>query len=294
MVRTAFLPLALASLSSCLASTQNESPSCPALPPMVKGLVTRLEEEPVVGSGLSLDAGHKLCGTCISFMDSGINALVNYLANVGVIGTCGKVCTDVFPSQLESTVCSLLCDIVGIKVFVAVLEKVDPDSIPICEAFKICEARDDSAAHVGDISVSPATGPLGTLFEFTHMLTVDAQIGTGEVHIRVQSEDGKVRVGGGSVVHDLVEGNYPVKFSLDTTPPEDPTEAAPGSVFKPGNYKVEISACEGHCGSKHKHSRQLDVQSSTFVLQGKSGHLGGAWQFSQETKEKREAVAFLQ
>ena len=51
---------------------------------------------------------------------------VGSCSSAGVVGGCAKVCDSAFKTnQIEREACSLLCDVVGIKVFVAALNKTD-------------------------------------------------------------------------------------------------------------------------------------------------------------------------
>lgn len=58
----------------------------------------------------------------VSFTSQAIDQLLNIIVNVGVLGSCGALCS-YLPNKIEATVCNLLCDYVGIDEFVKIVEK---------------------------------------------------------------------------------------------------------------------------------------------------------------------------
>lgn len=57
-------------------------------------------------------------------MDQTIQTLLNIILNAGVVGSCSALC-GMLPNQIEATVCNLLCDYVGIKEFIHIIEKYE-------------------------------------------------------------------------------------------------------------------------------------------------------------------------
>ena len=65
-----------------------------------------------------------LCGTCDQLDGSAINALLNYILNIGVVGGCGKLC-HALNNTVARDVCDVACDYVGIQAFVKAIEKAN-------------------------------------------------------------------------------------------------------------------------------------------------------------------------
>eukprot|EP00700_Malawimonas_jakobiformis_P000615 EC719057.1.p2 GENE.EC719057.1~~EC719057.1.p2 ORF type:complete len:103 (+),score=16.70 EC719057.1:31-339(+) len=74
--------------------------------------VVRNAARPVAPVAPRLD----VCPTCDSFMDQVMDKLVNIIANVGGLGSCGALCSKL-DNKVEATVCNLLCDYDGITEF---------------------------------------------------------------------------------------------------------------------------------------------------------------------------------
>ena len=94
-----------------------------------------------------------LCPTCASLTGQSINILLNYILNAGVVGTCAKVCSNL-KSKGASTVCNLVCDLVGVKAFVGALEKADLDPIYFCDLLGVCK-HDDNGAGLTHSNADP-------------------------------------------------------------------------------------------------------------------------------------------
>ncbi|CAE7203863.1 ctnA [Symbiodinium sp. CCMP2592] len=73
------------------------------------------------------------CSPCVQLGSQGINLLLNYLLNAGVVTSCSKLCSHL-PTKAEQTICSIGCDLAGIKEFVNILNHTDLDPIYFCEA----------------------------------------------------------------------------------------------------------------------------------------------------------------
>eukprot|EP01098_Paradermamoeba_levis_P010817 TRINITY_DN4562_c0_g3_i1.p1 TRINITY_DN4562_c0_g3~~TRINITY_DN4562_c0_g3_i1.p1 ORF type:complete len:278 (-),score=115.73 TRINITY_DN4562_c0_g3_i1:91-864(-) len=201
----------------------------------------------------------RLCGVCVSFMDEALDEILNIIANGGIIAGCADLCGKL-KSKTEQAVCSLLCDVVGIKEFIKIIDQLDPDPVYICESFGLCEIKDGNAKIVS-VSVSPSQGPAGTTFTLDLKFSVLNVTGTGEVEVDITPVSGS-DIGQAELIENLAVGNYEYKFSLDTTPSDD-------QPFSPGVYKTAFAVCEGSCGSKHPHSKVYDQQTTQFTITGK-------------------------
>eukprot|EP00913_Durusdinium_trenchii_P025895 g24300.t1 len=98
---------------------------------------------------------HSLCSPCVQLGSQGINTLLNYLLNAGVVSSCSKLCSNL-TNKAEQTACNLACDLVGIKAFMAALNHTDLDPIYFCEMITACEAGPDNASvHLVDAKATP-------------------------------------------------------------------------------------------------------------------------------------------
>lgn len=198
-----------------------------------------------------------LCPTCVQFTGNAIDELLNIIANVGILGSCGALCT-LLPNKIEATVCNLLCDIVGIEEFVKLVQKADLDPIYFCELLKVCPIHDGGAAHIIQLRTVPPSGPQGTTFSLEAAFQVTNQTGTGEIAIAISPPDGEP-FGDAELTEGFAPGSYGIKFQLQA----EPSEQEP---FSPGVYKYEIALCYGECGSQHPHSAILDVKTANFTI----------------------------
>ena len=168
------------------------------------------------------------------------------------------------PAQLEQVACDLLCDIVGIKEFVAIIQKADLDPIYFCELLaQQCPVHDctGECAQILGTSVSPKSGPAGT--EFTIEVSVKGlnQTSTATIAVDIFPPAPGFPFGDAELVPTGFQPNqvYQVRLSLKAQPSEQ-------EPFSPGTYKVQFAACEGECGSKHPHSDVYAVANDSFEI----------------------------
>jgi len=206
--------------------------------------------------------GVDLCGTCASLTGQSLNILLNYILQVGVVGTCGKLCSNL-KGKTEQTVCNIACDVVGLKEFVAALQKADLDPIYFCELVGVCKHDDNGAGSIDSITVAPASGAQGDTFQGNLQVTVTNHTGVGEFRFEVAGGVDQPS-GGGSIYPELNPGSYGVKISIDTTPGDPSDPDAP--QWTPGNYTLTGEFCMGECGSKHPHSKVFGVKKTEFNL----------------------------
>merc|ERR1711934_838050 len=139
-----------------------------AMPERPSGIVQRYSTNGITLSFTEMalpEAGKvQLCGTCASLTGQSLNILLNYILNAGVVGGCSKVCGQL-KQKTERTVCSIACDLVGIKAFAKALEKADLDPIYFCEELGVCKADDNGAGSISSLTVSPKSGAQATKFE---------------------------------------------------------------------------------------------------------------------------------
>jgi len=197
------------------------------------------------------------CSVCVSFMDNTIQTLIEIIANVGIVGGCSAVCS-LLPNPVEQTVCSLLCDILGIEEFIKLLDKIDPDPIYICKQLKVCPINDNGAVRIDSFQVQPTVGRVRSTFTFTATYTVLNTTGTGELLIEVQPP-GAPPFGDGELLETKKPGTYSFKASFRAEPSEE-------EPFLPGTYHALFAVCENECGSKHPHSKIYDKATTQFQI----------------------------
>lgn len=233
----------------------------------------------------------------VSFTSQAIDQLLNIIVNVGVLGSCGALCS-YLPNKIEATVCNLLCDYVGIDEFVKIVEKyvfalvtfawfsstlfscsrlrrstpthhrrcscvcfccrADLDPIYMCQLLKVCPIDDNGAASITSVSVEPTQGAQGDTFTIIMNFEVTNHTGTGEIAVQVNPPDAEP-FGDAELNTGFAPGAYSVKFQLEAKPSEQ-------EPFSPGHYGVEVALCNGECGSAHPHSKVFGIGRSNFTI----------------------------
>lgn len=198
-----------------------------------------------------------LCPVCVKFMSQAINGLLQIILQGGVLGSCGALCGQL-PNKVEATVCNLLCDYVGIKEFLKLVQDADPDPIWICEELHTCTDC-TGAATITQLSVNPPSGPQGTAFNIAMDFTVQNQTCTGEIAISINPPAPAFPFGSAQLVEGFKPGAYGVKFDLQAKPSQQ-------EPFSPGKYGVVTAICAGSCGSKHAHASVLTEKQASFEI----------------------------
>lgn len=224
-----------------------------------------------VNKGTEPNLGLDLCPTCISFVSQSINQLIQIIANGGVVGGCAALC-GLLPNPLESKVCNLLCDVVGIKLFIDVLGKVDLDPFYACELFKVCKTVPDGAANFTPIETDPTSAPQGTEFQIMSTLNVTSDIGCGELIFAIQDPEGNV-LGNADTFGGLKANLYNIGLRVDT----QPSDQQGGEQWPSGQYAIEFVVCQGECGSHHPGSEVYDVKTGKFSITGEGEVSQIAW-----------------
>merc|ERR1719420_2290997 len=95
-----------------------------------------------------------LCNPCTQLSGQGINILLNYILNAGVVGGCSKLCSLLPEGKVP---CELVCSAVGIKTFIDAIEKADLDPIYMCELIHACKpGPDDAYLELLNVAALPA------------------------------------------------------------------------------------------------------------------------------------------
>lgn len=193
--------------------------------------------------------------------------MLNIILNVGVIGSCGALCSYLSPyGQLAVAACNLICDGVGIKEFISLIEKADLDPIWLCQEVKACPVHDCTepvCARFGTTTVTPKQGPKGTVFNILTEVQILNKTGTGEVLIAILPPGAEPLEDGSLVPLGFQAGTFNMKFSAKI---DDCDDCDPPVVLPTGLYKGEILVCEGMCFSHHAHSRILATTNFNFTV----------------------------
>jgi len=207
----------------------------------------------------NLKAG-EFCSTCVDFMTQTIDTLIEIIANGGIIGGCSDLC-GLLNNSVETDICQILCDVVGIDEFINLINDADPDPIWICEEVTFCPVNPSCAANIVSGVMTPAKGPDGTKFTYTIVYNVTNTIGTGQVGLVVipPNSDGSEPFGDFVLIVEQAPGEYKAEFQFQATPSEQET-------FTPGVYQVEGAVCESTCGSNHSNAKILSTAMTQFTI----------------------------
>mmetsp|Transcript_64105 Transcript_64105/g.162431 ORF Transcript_64105/g.162431 Transcript_64105/m.162431 type:complete len:265 (-) Transcript_64105:112-906(-) len=204
-----------------------------------------------------------LCNPCIQLWNQGVNVLLNYIVNVGVIGSCAQLCGHVH-SRVGHSACELVCSAVGIKAFIKALNHTDLDPFFFCEEVKACpRAPDDAAIRLLAASSKPGAVAKGDEVQLSVALQVINASGVGEFLIDVDGPVTQSISQGFVLAEGIPMGTSQLAVKLT---PRDDTSADPPVVWSPGTYSFGFVVCQGKCGSKHPHSKVFGRQSGNFTL----------------------------
>lgn len=213
------------------------------------------------------------CGFCVQAMGQIINQLLNYILNVGVVGSCAALCGQL-PAKLEQTACNLLCDVVGIEGFVKAIQKADLDPIYYCQIVDVCEAKDCPSSNpdcvsVDKVELSPTSGGLDAQFTATASYTVTDEVGAGEMQFAIAPTDGSAEpIGTGSMFPNLEKGTFSgqLQFQPSDINKQAEQQQQPDFFVAGKEYEVIFVICEGQCGSSHPHSKLFGMMRSNFNI----------------------------
>jgi hypothetical protein len=213
--------------------------------------------------------GIDFCPICVQFADETIDDLLNIILNAGVVGGCGDLCamlakeikTD---TEIIDLVCNLLCDYVGIREFINIIEKADLDPIYYCELLKQCPIDDNGDAHIVSFKVIPDDVVHGSMFNIELLFDTEKGTGTGEIDLLIDTADG-IPLQHNELSEPLAPGAYNITWSVEAKPDPncDPTQDI-CEQWIPGNYTANVAICNGECFSKHPHSQVYDEGKAPF------------------------------
>jgi len=207
----------------------------------------------------------KLCSPCFNIGEQGINQLLNYILNAGVIGGCQALCAGAIPAGgLPAVGCELVCGAVGFKAFVAAINHVDLDPIYLCEFLKACPAAPDDA-YLELVSAAAAPDPVmkGDTVKMGIEVNVTNATGVGEFRIAIDGPGTACPISQGFFLEtgipaglQMLEVSLPIKDGQDS-------QGFP-STFEGGKYNFTFHVCQGECASKHPHSKDFGTMMGYF------------------------------
>jgi len=200
------------------------------------------------------------CDLCIDFAVQAINYLLNYVLDVKIIGSCDDICGSL-NNSVETDVCNVLCDAVGVGAFVEILKKFENDIDPIyfCQLVKMCAISDcpdnSTCATIQSFEVYPQTGYGDVTFMFNATVIVSQTVGCGMVSfIYWPANQTKDALEDDYLVAEYVTGNWLMSDIV----------SAYDAGLTYGNWTLQIFVCEGACFSTFPHSRVLATATSWF------------------------------
>lgn len=184
----------------------------------------------------------QFCPMCVSLMEGGLNYLLNYILNAGVLTSCNELCEGALKksSNLEQDVCIALCDATGLAAFIKGMEKSEPDPVAACEEIDLCEYVAGGAVKMHAFTATPASVTLGSPVVLTSEFTVTSRTSTGEIRFVVQPKDGAGNNADG-VALPTAPGNYKTTLTIPTGVKNSPIQGA-------GLVDAAFYLCEGQCG----------------------------------------------
>lgn len=207
----------------------------------------------------------KLCSPCFNIGSQGINQLLNYILNAGVVGGCSSLCAAALPAGgLPAAGCELVCTAVGAKAFIAAVSKVDLDPIYLCEVLKACPAAPDDA-YLELIQAAAAPDPVikGDTVKMAIQMNVTNATGVGEFRINIDGPGSACPIGQGFFLETgIPAGMQMVEVSLPIQDGQD-QQGFP-KTFDGGKYNFTFHVCQGECASKHPHSKDFGTMTGYF------------------------------
>lgn len=223
----------------------------------------------VDSSSFGLESQVDLCNPCFQIGGQGINQLLNYILNAGVVGGCGTMCAAAIPAGGAAAVaCELVCSAVGAKAFIAAISKVDLDPIYFCEVLKACPAApDDAYLELVQVTVDKPQVAHGDDIQMAVEMNVTNDTGVGEFSLSVDGPGSATPLSQSFFLKaGIPHGEQMMSVKLTLKDGQD-QQGFP-TTFEPGTYNYTFHVCQGECGSKHPHSKDFGRLTGTFEMTG--------------------------
>jgi len=109
------------------------------------------------------------CTVCATFMQSQIEELEDIIVQIGIVDGCNSIC-NLLPNSVEASVCSVLCEYVGVNSFINYINQADLVCLPVlflvivtnslfvqdplymCMELGICPKVDNAAGRITSFS----------------------------------------------------------------------------------------------------------------------------------------------
>jgi len=199
-----------------------------------------------------------LCPDCVDLMDETVDQLLQYIEQSGVIGSCSALCT---VTGVLFPICEIICDYVGIDLFVDIINETDPDPIYLCQLMEVCPHVNGGKVSILSATVDPKQGPQGTVFNITLIYQVSNDTGPGVVEVDIIPPDTGFPMSEAEFIEGQEVGEYAVAWQLQATPGEN-------EPFSNGVYLIGLLVCEGDCETVHPWSGVYAVANTTFTITG--------------------------
>jgi len=218
-------------------------------------------------SNFGLESEVSLCNPCFQLGGQGINSLLNYILNAGVIGGCGQMCAAALPAGgAVAVACELVCSAVGAKAFINAIEKVDLDPVYFCEVIHACpEAPDDAWLELVDVAAAPGIVAHGDDIKMAVELNVTNDTGVGEFSLTVDGPGSATPLSQSFFLEKGVPAGEQM-LAVTLTLKDGKDEQGFPATFEPGMYNFTFHVCQGECGSSHPHSKDFGVISGSFNM----------------------------
>jgi len=218
-----------------------------------------------VGSNSSVS----LCNPCFQIGGQGINQLLNYILNAGVIGGCGSLCAAAIPAGGAAAIgCELVCSAVGVKAFIAAIDKVDLDPIYFCEVLHACPAApDDGYLELVQAAAQPSVVAHGDDIQMAVELNVTNDTGVGEFSISIDGPGSATPLSQSFFLKEGIPHGEQM-LSVKLTLQDGKDQQGFPTTFEPGLYNFSFHVCQGECGSSHPHSKDFGRVMGTFNMTG--------------------------
>jgi len=207
-------------------------------------------------------ADPSLCPQCVNLMVDAMTILIDAIGNDGILGGCNDLC-GYLPKRDEFVFCDALCYYVGIEALVKALNATDPDPIFVCEEIDICPISKNATGNITSVEVSPQTGTIGTIFEFTMVINVTSALGTGVGDLTIAPPGNSFPFSFDYLLVAFPPGVYPVAFKVQA-------EDSESENWPVGTYNATFSVCEGFCDSVHRNQYIIAQKSLEFSIVKKS------------------------
>merc|ERR1711862_49285 len=166
----------------------------------------------------------------------------------------------------KQTACDLVCGAVGIKAFIAAINKVDLDPIYFCEVVHACPAApDDAYLELVQAAAQPAVVAHGDDIQMGVQLNVTNDTGVGEFSISIDGPGSATPLSQTWVLKDGIPHGEQM-LSVKLTLQDGKDEQGFPKTFEPGLYNFSFHVCQGECGSAHPHSKDFGKIMGTFNM----------------------------